>query len=722
MADTTNLSQFLSDVADAIRTKKETTEQIPAENFDQEILSIETGIDTSDATAEANDIIAPKTAYVNGEKITGNIGLIEKESSSSIVYNTTVIKTGFHSPTYYDAYAVGNITMFVYVSDNNLTCVVMKNNTLLLEKSFAISEVFSFSTVQTLALNLVSNTTSQIIFDVGIAYKNGSNYQYSFNTLTINLLDNSLTLGTKISTSFSGSSSGSGNTLWSVKTKPGRFVSIVKFNSDDRFLYVTTDWSTKKATVIYASLYHGYDYNPNAKITGNYKWLIQPKYAEYLDTNTTVINSYSNAAGTNNVYISPGNNYMFVNNVLYKITPNTNYNTMYNSRTKIADITASVAFFTEKEDCLYVRATSSIDIYKLTTNTATLVQTIPYTNHTLAYIYGTTSFLVFDDTNTELVLFHVSTATLTVEGLVRQGQNFIKLTELDVPNTSNVLEDVEYKNQNGDYIKGTMPNNGELNYTPSIEEQTIPAGYTSGGKIEAVTNSIDSNIVAENIKKDVSILGVTGILESGVMTEEEYNRCKTVSNLILVGDTEIYKELEYIESTGSEYINTGVKENVCCMLEFEFKPAGVKTINQSYLSGTLDNFTFAASGAENNVYLRYRTSEKFYTTSIDPSVKNSFSIMDNKIILNNTIMSSVNTNDSVGTNSNNILIFDNASLNRRARMRFYSLKLYDKNKNLLRDFIPVKNNATGKAGLYDKVEDKFYGNSGTGDFIMGGVV
>ena len=469
------------------------------------------GIDTSDATANVDDILAPKTAYVNGKKITGNIGLIEKESSYSIVYNTTVIKTDFHSPTYYDAYAVGNITMFVYVYDSNLTCVVMKNNTLLLEKSFAISEVFSFSTVQTLALNLVSNTTSQIIFDVGIAYKNGSNYQYSFNTLTINLLDNSLTLGTKISTSFSGSSSGSGNTLWSVKTKPGRFVSIVKFNSDDRFLYVTTDWSTKKATVIYASLYHGYDYNPNAKMTGNYKWLIQPKYAEYLDTNTTVINSYSNAAGTNNVYISPGNNYMFVDNVLYKVTPNTNYNTMYNSRTKIADITASVAFFTEKEDCLYVRATSSIDIYKLANNTTTLVQTIPYTNHTLAYIYGTTSFLVFDDTNTELVLFHVSTATLTVEGLVRQGQNFIKLTELDVPNTSDVLEDVEYKNQNGDYIKGTMPNNGELNYTPSSQPQTIPEGYTSGGNIPAYpinTNEYKGSLMLANkilttVSKDV---------------------------------------------------------------------------------------------------------------------------------------------------------------------------------------------------------------------------
>ena len=43
MADTSNLSQFLTDVADAIRTKKETTEPIAAEQFDQEILSIETG-------------------------------------------------------------------------------------------------------------------------------------------------------------------------------------------------------------------------------------------------------------------------------------------------------------------------------------------------------------------------------------------------------------------------------------------------------------------------------------------------------------------------------------------------------------------------------------------------------------------------------------------------------------------------------------------------------
>lgn len=59
-----------------------------------------------------------------------------------------------------------------------------------------------------------------------------------------------------------------------------------------------------------------------------------------------------------------------------------------------------------------------------------------------------------------------------------------------------------------------------LNVAPTTSTQTIVAPSGTDGyspvNVGAVTSSIDANIIAENIKKDVSILGVTGILEEGI--------------------------------------------------------------------------------------------------------------------------------------------------------------------------------------------------------------
>ena len=87
-------------------------------------------------------------------------------------------------------------------------------------------------------------------------------------------------------------------------------------------------------------------------------------------------------------------------------------------------------------------------------------------------------------------------------------------SQLTLTSSNQLLSDVKAYGKNGN-ITGTMPDNGELNYTPSDEEQTIPAGYTGGGSVAPISSSAIPNLVPENVVYGKQILDVVGITPDG---------------------------------------------------------------------------------------------------------------------------------------------------------------------------------------------------------------
>lgn len=171
-----------------------------------------------------------------------------------------------------------------------------------------------------------------------------------------------------------------------------------------------------------------------------------------------------------------------------------------------------------------------------------------------------------------------------------------------------------------------------------------------------------------------------------------------------------YTQCEYIESNGTQYIDTGVigQANIKAESEFMLMEGGASIPLGCYSPSRLYMISF-----DSNTYLRYGYSEwvntstkieigRKYSISVDFASGNQSMVLDGVTIASSSISGRV-------TNNYNIYAFaynDGGRAGDFSKIRLYGLKLYQEGL-LVRDYIPCQN-SEGVCGLYDKVNGGFY--------------
>ena len=210
---------------------------------------------------------------------------------------------------------------------------------------------------------------------------------------------------------------------------------------------------------------------------------------------------------------------------------------------------------------------------------------------------------------------------------------------------------------------------------------------------------------------DTEISNIT----TGVMTKEEYDRCENIADIILA-NTEPYIALKYIKGTGTQYIDTLFTPDKNTKIVLGISDVG-GTINDeggivgAYTSWSTNSFLlYEASG------IRWTYNDEIILTT-DITSYHDIEIYRKSCIIDGTVISSDTTD--INTNINTSLtIFKGGS--KLSKMKLYYCKIYN-GKDLIMDFIPAKDKESNEIGLWDKIKNKFYGNSGIGIFLSGGV-
>lgn len=182
-----------------------------------------------------------------------------------------------------------------------------------------------------------------------------------------------------------------------------------------------------------------------------------------------------------------------------------------------------------------------------------------------------------------------------------------------------------------------------------------------------------------------------------------------------------YKRVAYIQSSGTQYIDTGFKPNnntrVVMDINFVTKPSAVSFCFGARNGSFAESYCVFSRDTEEVVstFGAYNDQKSFGFLGL--TERSNIDKNKNTCTINST---SVTHTAASFTSPVNLYLFatnDNGKTDYYSTIRLYGCQIYD-NGTLVRNLIPCKN-SSATVGMYDDVNGVFYANEGSGSFVAG---
>lgn len=175
MAKNNNLTDFLTDVANAIREKDGSTGTINPQDFSDKIKAIQTGVDTSDGNIEPTTVLKGYKGYAKGAVVNGAIetydGTVEDVGGGGVEVTTEVSST-FGMSGYVDTEAFFKHAGVASETDYDFKIVSSGTSTTMYDKTGVVVSRYSFTTTLTNGPDVMGNYSGTDT--IGVYVKRGA--------------------------------------------------------------------------------------------------------------------------------------------------------------------------------------------------------------------------------------------------------------------------------------------------------------------------------------------------------------------------------------------------------------------------------------------------------------------------------------------------------------------------------------------------------------------